>query len=297
MPKVKKKPARPRKKKATKTRAKAKAKASLASRAYERAGDLLSRYTIAAAAGLTVVGLIGALMLWSGGYVGLMGERIGGQVDRAAIAAGFEVRRITAKGFENANEAEILTALGPVIGSSILQFDPYAARARVEELGWVRTAAVSRLWPDTVHVSVREREAAAVWQLAGAMHLIDEDGAVIRQVDAYEYSNLPLIVGAGAPASAAGMLRALRGEAVLWGRAAALIRVGDRRWNVRLKSGADIKFPEAGYEAAVRDLAVLQNAYGLLDLSLDYIDLRDPDRLVYRENDAAERALPGEDPL
>ncbi len=297
MPKVKKKTARPRKKKATKTRAKAKPKASLASRFYESAGDFLSRYTIAAAAGLTVVGLIGTVMLWSGGYVGLMGERVGAQVDRAAIAAGFEVRRITAKGFENANEAEILTALGPVIGSSLLQFDPYAARARVEELGWVRTAAVSRLWPDTVHVSVREREAAAVWQLAGAMHLIDEDGAVIREVDAYEYSNLPLIVGAGAPASAAGMLRALRGETVLWGRAAALIRVGDRRWNVRLKSGADIKFPEAGYEAAVRDLATLQNAYGVLDLSLDYIDLRDPDQLVYREKDANEKPLPGEDPL
>ncbi len=297
MPKVKKKAARPRKRKTTKARAKAKPKASLASRFVDRTGDLLSRYTIAAAAGLTVVGLIGAAMLWSGGYVGLMGERIGAQVDRATVAAGFEVRRITAKGFENANEAEILSALGPVIGSSLLQFDPYAARARVEELGWVRTAAVSRLWPDTVHVSVREREAAAVWQLAGAMHLIDEDGAIIREVDAYEYSNLPLIVGAGAPASAAGMLRALRGEAVLWGRAAALIRVGDRRWTVRLKSGADIKFPETGYEAAVRDLAVLQNAYGLLDLSLDYIDLRDPDRLVYRENDAAERPLPGEDPL
>jgi cell division protein FtsQ len=297
MPKVKKKTTRPRKRKTTKSRTKAKAKASLLSRIYERAGDLLSHYTIAAAAGLTVVGLIGAAMLWSGGYVGLMGERIGAQVDRATVAAGFEVRRITAKGFENANEAEILSALGPVIGSSLLQFDPYAARARVEELGWVRTAAVSRLWPDTVHVSVREREAAAVWQLAGAMHLIDEDGAVIREVDAYEYSNLPLIVGAGAPASAAGMLRALRGEAVLWGRAAALIRVGDRRWNVRLKSGADVKFPEAGYEAAVRDLAVLQNAYGLLDLPLDYIDLRDPDRLVYRENDGDEKPAPGYDPL
>ncbi len=293
MPKVKKKTARPRKRKA----AKAKPKASLMSQLVTNAGDLLSHYTIAAAAGLTVVGLIAVVMLWSGGYVGLMGERVGAQVDRAAIATGFEVRRITAKGFDNADEAEILTALGPVIGSSILQFDPFAARARVEELGWVRTAAVSRLWPDTVHISVREREAAAVWQLAGAMHLIDEDGAVIREVDAYEYSNLPLIVGAGAPASAAGMLRALRGEAVLWGRAAALIRVGDRRWNVRLKSGADIKFPETDYEAAVRDLATLQNAYGVLDLSLDYIDLRDPDRLVYREKDAAERALPGEDPL
>ncbi len=205
MPKVKKKPARARAKKPVKTKKQ--------SDFWENARTYLSNYATAAAAGLTVVGLIGAFMLWSGGYIGLMGEHIGRSVDRTAVAAGFEVRRITAKGFENANEAEILSALGPVIGSSILKFDPYAAQARVEDLGWVRSAAVSRLWPDTVHVSVRERAPAAVWQLSGAMHLIDQNGAVIREVDAYEYSNLPLIVGAGAPASASGMLQALRGEA------------------------------------------------------------------------------------
>ena len=114
------------------------------------------------------------------------------------------------------------------------------------------------------------------------MHLIDEHGAVIRTIDAFEYSNLPLIVGAGAPAAAADILGALRNEPAIWGEAAALIRVGDRRWNLRLKSGGDVKFPETEIARAVKDLALLHDAYGLLDGQIEYIDLRDREHLVYR---------------
>ncbi|GJL95161.1 MAG: cell division protein FtsQ [Hyphococcus sp.] len=272
-----------------KTKAKSKRKAARQPGILENIGDFFSRYTAAAAAGLTVVALIAAMVLWSGGYFGLLGERVTRIADSAAVTAGFEIQRITAKGYDQTSESDILNALGPVVGSSIAHFDPFTAQARIEELGWVRSAAVSRLWPDTVHISVREREPAAVWQLSGALHLIDQSGAVIRQIDAYEYSNLPLIVGAGAPGSASGVLKALRREPALWGAASALIRVGDRRWNLRLQSGADIKFPETGYEAAVKELAALQAAYGLLDQDLEYIDLRDPNNMVYRKAGVGEK--------
>jgi cell division protein FtsQ len=253
--------------------------------------SLFGRFTTAAAAGITAVALIGAVFLWSGGYFGLFGEHLNRLAGAGAAAAGFEVRRITVKGAEETGEEELLTAIGPVLGSSLLHFDPYTARARVEDLGWVRSAAVSRLLPNTIHVSVREREPAAVWQLSGALHLIDQTGAIIREIDAYEYSNLPLIVGAGAPGAASEILQALRSESALWGVASALIRVGDRRWNLRLKSGADVKFPETGVVRAVSDLAKLQTAYGILDRPLEYVDLRDPNHLVYREKDLKETEI------
>jgi len=257
---------------------------------FEPVSALWARFAPAAAAGVTVVSLVVAGVLWSGGYFGLLGERLNSIAETGVVSAGFEVERITVKGLDQTNEHELFGAVGPVIGESILHFDPFAARVRVEELGWVRSAAVSRLLPNTVHVSIREREPAAVWQLSGALHLIDQSGTVIREIDASEYTNLPLIVGAGAPDSASGMLQALRAEPGLWGAVSALIRVGDRRWNLRLKSGADVKFPEAGYQSAVAYLAKLQIVHGLLDQPLEYIDLRDPERLIYREKDVPEQA-------
>ena len=272
MPKVKRKSA-----------SKRKGKSIRSNGLFSRLGDTASRYAIASVAGLTVVLSIGAAMLVSGGYVGLAGERVGAAIQNATVGVGLDIRRITAIGFDKTADADIVSAVGPVVGASIAHFDIHAARARVENLGWVRSAAVTRLWPNTIHVSIREREPAAVWQLSGNLHLIDPSGAVIDEVDVYEYSNLPLIVGAGAPESVADVLTALRSDPELWGEAAALVRVGERRWNLRLKSGADVKLPEDDVDGAVKTLARLQTAYGLLDRPLEYVDLRDPARLVYRE--------------
>jgi len=255
---------------------------------------LLSRFAGAGAAGATVIAVIAAATLWAGGYFGLMGEQLSRLAGAGAVAAGFEVARVTARGYEQTSDQEILSAVGPVIGASMFHFDPHAARTRVEALGWVRSAAVSRLWPNTVHVSVREREPAAVWQMSGVLNLIDPMGAVIQPIDAFEYSNLPLIVGAGAPESASGMLKSLRADPMLWAETAALIRVGDRRWNMRLKSGGDVKFPEQGYEDAVALLADINTAYGLLDRRIEYIDLRDPDHVVFRVVGESEESLKSE---
>ena len=295
MSKVKKKPA------ASKTRGKGRGKGRGAAKKqasgfsaaalFETVRDFSVRFWRALLAAGAVAAAAAAVLFWSGGYFGLMGERLSRMAGAGAVSAGFEVKRITVRGLSETAEQDLLAAVGPVIGSSIVHFDPHAARARVEEIGWVRAAAVSRLLPDTVHVSVREREPAAVWQLSGALHLIDQDGAVIREIGAYEYANLPLIVGAGAPGAASGMLYALRGQSDLWGRTSALIRVGERRWNLRTKSGVDIKFPEEGYAEAVVYLARLQETLALLDEPLEYVDLRNPDNFVYRVRGAPEEAI------
>lgn len=274
------------KKPAKKKAAKARAAPSL----FERLGDIFQNYALAGVAGLVILLAIGAGVLWAGGYVGLVGEKLARAADEGAVAAGFRVQRVTLMGRRQTANDEIEEALGPVIGASLLHFDLDAARARVESLGWVRSAAVSRLLPDTVHVSIREREPSAVWQVSGALHLIDDAGATIREIGAYEYSQLPLIVGAGAPEAAAGVLKALGAQPQLKDMTLAVVRVGERRWNLRLRNGVDVKLPESGYAKALAELSSLHDAHGMLDQELEYIDLRDAERMVIRRRgEAADR--------
>ncbi len=283
MPKVKKKaPAKSRRKSSRKKQ----------QGVFDRISAVWTNMSRAALAGSVLIALIALGFLWAGGYIGLMGEKLNRIVGAGAVNAGFEIRRITSRGLDQTSEEEILSAIGPVIGASILHFDASHARASVEQLGWVRSAAVSRLLPDTIHVSIREREPAAVWQLSGALHLIDDTGAVIREVDAYEYADLPLIVGAGAPGAASDMLKALQDEPELQKRVSALIRVSDRRWNLKTRNGVDVKFPEHGVGEAVRYLARLQDKTGLLDEPLEYVDLRNPENFVYRTKGALEMDRP-----
>ncbi|MEL7486447.1 MAG: cell division protein FtsQ/DivIB [Pseudomonadota bacterium] len=247
----------------------------------------VSRLALAGVAGsiIIVTGLVG--LLWAGGYVGVMAESLDRSANARLVSAGLGVKRVTLLGRRDAARDDLSDAIGPVVGQSMLHIDLDAVRARVEALGWVRSAAVSRLWPDTVHISVREREPAAVWQLSGALHLIDAEGAVIRQIGAYEYSALPLIVGAGAPEPAAELLQALRGQPELEKMTAALVRVSARRWNLRLRNKTDILLPERDFDDALEALSILQAAHGTLDQQFEYIDLRDPERVVVRKPENA----------
>ncbi|MBB5519258.1 cell division protein FtsQ/DivIB [Amphiplicatus metriothermophilus] len=249
---------------------------------WSRLAGASRNYLLAGAAGACVI-LVGAgIMLWSGGYVGLLGERIDRALRESATAAGFEIRRVTLKGRRETANDELEAALGPALGKSILHFDIEAARARIEELGWVRAAAVSRLLPDTVHVSIRERAPAAVWQLSGRLYLIDDRGVVIRPVSGGAYPHLPFIVGAGAPEAAAGVLQALAGHEALRAQTLALVRVSERRWDVKLRNETVVMLPEENFARALDEVAALHAANGLLDQPLEYVDLRDPERLVVR---------------
>jgi hypothetical protein len=51
-----------------------------------------------------------------------------------------------------------------------------AARARVEALPWVKQATLTKLFPDTLDIAVVEREPFALWQYAGVVRLIDDEG-------------------------------------------------------------------------------------------------------------------------
>lgn len=248
----------------------------------DRLRDGFERYSLAGIAGAGVVLFLIGGMLLTGGYVGKAFQKLDRVAHNAAIASGFGVKTVTLRGAHQTAHHEILEALGPVVGSSALHLDLRAALDRVEALGWVRSASISRLLPATIHVSIREREPAAIWQVSGRLHLIDASGAIIREISGPEYSYLPFLVGVGAPAAAETVLQALASEPSLEGRIYALVRVGERRWNMRLRTGTDIKLPEVDYIGAIEELGVLQAAYQLLDQEIEYIDLRDPEQMIVR---------------
>ena len=62
----------------------------------------------------------------------------------------------------------------------------------------------------------------------------------------------------------------------------AAVRVGGRRWNLRLNNGADVLLPEGAEAPAMARLMELQTAQALLDRPVQALDLRLPDRLVVR---------------
>jgi cell division protein FtsQ len=213
-----------------------------------------------------------------GGTFSLMRERITG----ATASAGLRVTSVVIEGRANTPEPLLRAALGVSKGDPILGFSLEQARARIETLSWVEHATVERRLPGTVVVYLQERRPFAVWQNQGRFVLVDRAGQIVANQDVAQFRILPLIVGAGAPDAAAPLLDALTDRPALQARVIAAVRVGERRWNLRLNNGADVMLPEGHEVAALDRLAQLQQDHAVLDRPLSAIDMRLPDRLTLR---------------
>lgn len=198
--------------------------------------------------------------------------------------AGLVVRVIDVEleGGRNTPEELLRTAVGARRGDPMLGFSPQEARERLETIPWVERAHVERLLPGTIRVVVKERQPFALWQRDNRFAVIDAGGRVLTTENAARFTGLPLIVGAGAEQGAAPMIALLRGAAEVDERVQALVRVGERRWNLKLRNGTDVMLPEGHEAAAVARLAELQASKALLDRPLLAIDMRQGDKLVLR---------------
>lgn len=219
-----------------------------------------------------------------GGHFDRLGQTAFRTIDQAFTRAGFKIDEIQISGLHRLTDAQITATLPTTESSSIWGFDPAAARTRLKELPWVQEAQVSRLLPGTIKVEIKERTAFAYWQYKGAHYIIDNKGAVIKAAKPGSVGHLPNIVGEGAPAHAGKLLSTLMRHPQIATRVKALIRIGDRRWNIALKSGAQLMLPEHGIGKALRKLTTLHENDQLLAKPLQSIDMRMNDRITVRPN-------------
>ena len=233
---------------------------------------------------LVIVGVSVAHSAQTGGAIAILQQRFARAID-------LRVQDIRIDGRSNTPEPLLRKALGVNKGDPILGFSVEGARERIERLSWVEHVAVERRLPDMIYVDLTERRPFAIWQYQGKFQLIDRAGEVVTNEDVAAFTDLPLVVGQGAPAHAYDILNALTAVPEVHNRVAAVIRVGERRWNLQLKNSVTVMLPEGHEAAALTRLADLQARQLLLDRPLVFIDMRLPDRRAVRARPPAPEAV------
>jgi cell division protein FtsQ len=237
--------------------------------------------------------LIGGSLVYgtvAGGHVSDINEQIAALRDAAANAAGFNIASIALTGEKQVSREDVLTAAGITGSTSLLFLAADSARRRLKANPWIADATVLKLYPDRLQIGIIERQAFALWQNDGQLSVIAEDGTVLQPYVARRFTGLPLVVGAGARERAKDVLALIDRHPEISASVAAAVLVAQRRWNLRLKNGIDVRLPETNVDTALATLVDLDREKKLLSRDITAIDLRLPDRVTVRLSDEAAQA-------
>ena len=245
-------------------------------------------------AGLAGTALV---ILASLGYGTVKGDHVADLVaairdarDGVANAVGLRIVSVALTGNHHVSREEILATAGVTGTTSLLFLDVEQTRERLKTNPWIADASVLKLYPGELQIGVKERAAFALWQKDGRVSVIADDGTVLEPYVPPHLIQLPFVVGRGAQTRAKEFLALLDRYPTMRDFVRASVLVGERRWNLRLKNGIDVRLPETDVALALERLIALDREKNLITRDIVAIDLRLPDRVTVRLSDPAAQA-------
>jgi cell division protein FtsQ len=246
-----------------------------------RAGIAATVLLLLASAGFGVI---------KGGHLDEFGAAVSDSRNALANAIGFRITAVAINGRKQLTQDEVLATGGVNGRSSLLFVDAAAVRDRLKANPWIADATVLKLYPGHLQIDIVERTAFALWQQDGRLSVIADDGTVLEPYVPRRFLSLPLVVGKGAETRARDFLALLAGYPQVSTATRAAIFVGERRWNLRLKDGLDIRLPETDAGNALAALSKLDKEEHLFSRDIVAVDMRLPDRLSVQLSDDAAKA-------
>lgn len=231
-----------------------------------------------------VIGIACGSWIWHSNKNGQISSNARNSFWQVTANMGFKVQTVYLEGRNYTPLPEVTKALDISAGTPILSISLSEMRDRLQAIPRVKYAEVARVLPDQIHVQIAEREPIAIWQNSGALHLIDEDGVVMDYINPVQYKNLLLVVGEDAPAHTHELLTMMASEPEIYKNVAAVLRIGDRRWNIRFKNGIELKLPENNASQAWQSFASIERENHILERAIQSVDMRLPDRIFIKSS-------------
>jgi len=254
---------------------------------------LLERYVPRRAGAAATVLLLLASAVFGvvkGGHLDELTSALSDTRNAIANSAGFRITAVAINGRKQLTQDEVL-AIGGVNGrSSLLFLDAATVRDKLKANPWIGDATVQKFYPGQLQIDIVERTAFALWQQDGRLAVIADDGAVLEPYVSRRFLALPLVVGKGADTRARDFLALLARYPQVRSATKAAIFVGERRWNLRLKDGLDIRLPENDVGNALAALSKMDKDDRLFSRDIVAVDMRLPDRLTVQLSEDAAKA-------
>ena len=197
------------------------------------------------------------------------------------IKNGFTINNIQILGIKNIPKETIIKIVNNENKSNILNVNLLNIYNNLRNNDWVEELYIERVLPNTIKISIIEKEAIGIWQYEMSNKLITKNGEIISTANINKFKiDLPIIHGNDANKNANFILKILETNKVLTKNIWSLDYINNRRWNLHFKQGIIVLLPSEGVLRAWNEIIKLQKNYDVLNLGLTELDLRNPNKIL-----------------
>jgi cell division protein FtsQ len=192
----------------------------------------------------------------------------------------FVIKKVEFDGNERVPDVLLLKVSGLRYKTSVLSPSIHDIKSKLEGISWIKSVVAQRKFPDKIYVRVSERIPIAILQSKYKLYLVDSEGVILEHDGIGNFNNLVIIAGEGAEKEASHLLYCLDKFPKIKKQLVFAVRIGRRRWNIKINRGITVKFPERGIMQALGILDEISDSNGFFSDDIISIDLRMLDRIV-----------------
>ncbi|MDA9649631.1 FtsQ-type POTRA domain-containing protein [Alphaproteobacteria bacterium] len=201
------------------------------------------------------------------------------------IKNGLIINNIQILGTKNISKENIIKIVNKEKRSNTLNVSLSNIYNDLKNNDWVRELYIERILPNTIKITIKEKEAIGIWQYETSNKLITKNGEIISSANVNKFKNdLPIIHGNHANKNANYILKILKTNKVLAKKIWSLDYINNRRWNLHFKQGVVILLPHKQVLEAWNEIIKLQKKYDILNLGLTELDMRNPNKILAKIN-------------
>lgn len=200
-------------------------------------------------------------------------------LSKCAADIGFVVNNITISGQKHVQTSQIDKIAKIKNGTPIFSISLTNLKYRLEELDWIKYVYIERNLPSSIKIFITERKPVALGQKDKKLFIIDDEGKIINEKNLTSFRDLPIFIGDGVELYANSLIKTLKTDPELYKRITSVIRISERRWNIRFDNDLEVKMPENKFESAWKTVIKLYKENQLLKPEIAKIDLRIPNKI------------------
>tara|TARA_R110002126_G_scaffold13118_1_gene55911 strand:+ start:145282 stop:146031 length:750 start_codon:yes stop_codon:yes gene_type:complete len=223
----------------------------------------------------------GAWFALSGG-IGKTQNVAEGAFVEASAKAGFRLQNIFVEGREYADPDLLMALINAEKNMPLFKVKPHQIHEALSGISWVKNVSVKRVFPDSLHITLQERQPAALWMNEGRLVVVDDAGYRITTQNLERFESLLIIHGENAPENIGAFLKIVTAVPKVYERLDQAVFVGKRRWDLKLNNKIIVNLPEDNVALALQRLVRAQEKDEVLDKKIKNIDIRQSDRLIIK---------------